>query len=84
MAVSRRRDGPVLTSDSGVVDEPTDDAVTASFLHTLKVELVHREWYMTRRMAKTSIFKYIETYDNRKRKHSAIGHRIPTVFKKTA
>ena len=61
-----------------------DNAVTESFFHTLKVELVHRERYITRRMAKSSIFEYIETYYNRQRKHSAIGHRIPMLFEKTA
>ncbi|MEO8327104.1 MAG: IS3 family transposase [Nitrospirota bacterium] len=61
-----------------------DNAVTESFFHTLKVELVHRERYVTRSMAKSSIFEYIEMYYNRQRKHSAIGHRIPMVFEKTA
>ncbi len=61
-----------------------DNAVTESFFHTLKVELVHRERYMTRRIAKTSIFEYIETYYNRQRKHSAIGHRIPMQFENAA
>lgn len=61
-----------------------DNAVTESFFHTLKVELVHRERYLTRRMAKCSIFEYIETYYNRQRKHSAIGHRIPMQFENAA
>ena len=61
-----------------------DNAVTESFFHTLKVELVHRERYGTRRMAQSSIFAYIETYYNRQRKHSALGHQIPMVFEKTA
>jgi putative transposase len=61
-----------------------DNAAMESFFHTLKVELVHRERYITRRMAKSSIFEYIETYYNRQRKHSAIGHRIPMVFEKAA
>jgi transposase InsO family protein len=61
-----------------------DDAVTESFFHTLKVELVHREQYRTRRRAKSSIFEYIETYYNRQRKHSAIGHRIPMLFEQAA
>lgn len=61
-----------------------DNAVTESFFHTLKVELVHRERYLTRRMAQSSIFAYIETYYNRQRKHSALGHQIPMVFEKTA
>jgi putative transposase len=61
-----------------------DNAVTESFFHTLKVELVHRERYVTRRLAKTSLFEYIEMYYNRQRKHSAIGHRIPMVFEQIA
>jgi putative transposase len=61
-----------------------DNAVTESFFHTLKVELVYRERYVTRRMAQSSIFEYIETYYNRQRKHSALGHQIPMVFEKTA
>ncbi|MBT5220265.1 MAG: IS3 family transposase [Woeseia sp.] len=46
----------------------------------MKVELVHRERYGTRRQATSSIFEYIETYYNRQRKHSAIGYRIPMQF----
>ena len=61
-----------------------DNAVMESFFHTLKVELVHRERYGTRRMAKSRIFEYIETYYNRQRKHSAIGHRIPMLFEQAA
>ena len=61
-----------------------DNAVTESFFHTLKVELVHRERYVTRRRAQSSIFEYIETYYNRQRRHSAIGHQIPMIFEKTA
>lgn len=61
-----------------------DNAVTESFFHTLKVELVYRERYETRRMTQSSIFEYIETYYNRQRKHSAIGNRIPMVFEQAA
>jgi len=57
-----------------------DNAAMESFFHTLKVELIHREHYTTRREAKSHIFEYIETYYNRKRKHSAIGYRIPILF----
>ena len=61
-----------------------DNAAMESFFHTLKVELVHRERYTTRRMAISRIFEYIETYYNRQRKHSAIGHQIPMQFEKAA
>jgi transposase InsO family protein len=56
------------------------NAAMESFFDTLKVELVHRERYATRRMAKSKIFEYIETYYNRQRKHSAIGCKIPMQF----
>ncbi len=57
-----------------------DNAAMESFFHTLKVELVHRERYPTRRYAKSQIFEYIETYYNTKRKHSSIGYQIPMLM----
>ena len=61
-----------------------DNAVTESFFHTLKVELVYRERYTTWDRARFSIFEYIEMYYNRQRKHSAIGHRIPMLFEQAS
>ncbi len=61
-----------------------DNAVMESFFHTLKVELVHRERYVTRRIATYRIFEYIETYYNRQRRHSAIGYKIPMQFEQIA
>jgi hypothetical protein len=52
-----------------------DNAAMESFFHTRKVELIHRDRYVSRHSAKSSIFKYIETYYNRQRKHSATGYR---------
>jgi transposase InsO family protein len=57
-----------------------DNAAMESFFHTLKVELIHRVRYATRRSASTAVFEYIEVYYNRKRKHSAIGHQVPIQF----
>jgi transposase InsO family protein len=57
-----------------------DNAAMESFFHSLKVEMIHRERYATRHVAKGAIFEYIEVYYNRKRKHSAIGHQIPMLF----
>ncbi len=57
-----------------------DNAAMESFFHTLKVELVHRERYLTRQFARGAIFEYIEGYYNRKRKHSAIGYQTPMQF----
>jgi putative transposase len=57
-----------------------DNAAMESFFHSLKVELVYRETYVTREQARQSIFKYIEVYYNRQRRHSAIGYQIPMLY----
>jgi len=54
-----------------------DNAISESFFHTLKVELVHENHYKTREEARLSIFQYIESYYNQKRIHSAIDYRTP-------
>lgn len=57
-----------------------DNAAMESFFHTLKVELVHDECYITREQAQQSIFEYIECYYNSKRRHSAIAYQTPKQF----
>lgn len=59
-----------------------DNAVAESFLHTLKVELIHRNKFMTREEAKRKIFEYVEMYYNTKRAHSALGYLSPFEFEK--
>lgn len=57
-----------------------DNAAMESFFHTLKVELVYCEFYVTRQQARQNIFEYIETYYNRQRRHSTIGNQIPMQY----
>lgn len=57
-----------------------DNAVTESFFHTLKTELIYWEKYQTREEAKRSIFEYIEINYNRKRLHSSLGYLSPVEF----
>ena len=57
-----------------------DNAVAESFFGTLKKELVYRNSYKTRWEARQSIFKYIETFYNRTRKHSYLGNKSPVQF----
>ena len=57
-----------------------DNAAMESFFHALKVEFIHRKRYKTRQSAKGATFEYIEIYYNRKRRHSAIGNKIPMQF----
>lgn len=57
-----------------------DNAVSESFFHTLKVELVHRQKFKTRSVAKTAIFEYIEVFYNRIRMHSANDYLSPLEY----
>jgi putative transposase len=57
-----------------------DNSVSESFFNTIKTELIYNEHYMTRDIAKQSIFQYIEVYYNRVRRHSTIGYVAPMVF----
>jgi transposase InsO family protein len=57
-----------------------DNAMMESFWGTLKTELVHPMKYETREQARCSIFKYIECWYNRRRRHSAIGYMSPEQF----
>ncbi len=50
-----------------------DNAVAESFFKSLKVEWVYKHKYQTRSQAELSVFKWIETWYNRKRLHSALG-----------
>ncbi len=54
-----------------------DNSLAESFFGTLKNELIHREHYPTRRVARTAIADYIEIFYNRQRLHSTLGYRTP-------
>ena len=57
-----------------------DNAAMESWNHSLKVEAVHGERFVTREAAKAHVFEYIEIYYNRKRLHSTLGYLSPEVF----
>ena len=56
---------------------PYDNAVMESFYRTLKRELIKDSNYENPEQAQIDIFKYIETYYNTKRMHSALNYMRP-------
>ena len=54
-----------------------DNALAESFFATLKTEEVGDAPYETRQQGKTSIFSYIETFYNAKRRHSSLNYLSP-------
>ena len=57
-----------------------DNAVSESFFHSLKTELIHHQTYQTRSEAKQAVFEYIEVFYNRERLHSANGYLSPVDY----
>jgi len=54
-----------------------DNAVAESFFATLKKEVIHLHPWPTLALLRTAVFEYIESYYNRRRRHSTIGYDTP-------
>ena len=57
-----------------------DNACAESFFHSLKVEAIHGEKFVTREDMRQTVFEYIEVDYNRNRRHSANGFISPESF----
>ena len=57
-----------------------DNAVAESFFATLEFELIMQRDWATKEDARRAIFRYIETWYNRKRRHSTLGYISPVEY----
>lgn len=57
-----------------------DNAAMESFWSTLKLELIYRRDFKTRAEARLAIFDFIETFYNRRRRHSSLNYLCPVDF----
>jgi putative transposase len=57
-----------------------DNAVAESSFSTLEFELLMRNDWHTKAEARRAIFRYIETWYNRKRRHSTLGYLSPADY----
>jgi transposase InsO family protein len=57
-----------------------DNAVAESFFATLELEPIIRSDWPTRDAARRALFRYIETWYNRERRHSTLGYLSPAVY----
>lgn len=61
----------------GSVGDCFDNAVSESFVHTLKTECLNNERLISIDYTERLLFEFIEVFYNRKRKHSSIGYLSP-------
>jgi putative transposase len=57
-----------------------DNAAAESFFATLEFELLRQNDWHTRQDARRAIFRYIEIWYNRKRRHSTLGYVCPAAY----
>lgn len=69
----------MLASMSGKGD-CYDNAVAESFFSTLEFELLMKNDWHTREDARRAIFRYIEIWYNRRRRHSTLGYISPAEY----
>ncbi|MCU1283519.1 MAG: putative integrase, partial [bacterium] len=61
-----------------------DNAVVESFFAMLKVELLGDDVFADQATAQKLVFEYIETYYNRRRRHSTLGYVSPAAYEEAA
>jgi putative transposase len=80
LAFGKRLRESGIVASVGSVGDAYDNAAAESFVATLKTELLHRYSWPRRLDAELAIFDYVESFYNRRRRHSTIGHVSPMVY----
>jgi transposase InsO family protein len=57
-----------------------DNAVAESFFATLELELIVRSAWDTHDDARVAVFQFIESWYNRRRRHSTLGYISPAAY----
>ena len=71
-----------LVASMGRRGDAYDNAACESCIATLKAEWISRHRYESRDQARLSIFRYVETFYNPRRRHSALGGLSPDDFER--
>lgn len=80
LSFGKRLEQAGIIRSMGRVGSALDNAISESFVATLKAELVSRSRFPSREAAKLAIFEYLEAFYNRRRLHSSLGYRSPADF----
>ena len=73
------RAGELIKADA-VSRQEYDNAMAESFFATLECELLDRQRFPTRPLARMAVFQFIEGWYNPHRRHSALGYLSPLNF----
>jgi putative transposase len=71
-----------LVASMGSRGDAFDNALAESFMSTIKTELINTQTWKTRDQARLAVFRYIESFYNPLRRHSALAMRSPDEYEK--
>ncbi len=80
LSFGKRLEEAGIVASMGRVGSALDNAISESFVASLKCELFHGYRFLDREAARTAVFDYIEGFYNRVRRHSSLGYLSPSEY----
>lgn len=80
LSFGKRLEEADIVPSMGRAGSALDNAISESFVASLKTELLHRHRFLSREAARTAIFDYIERFCNRVRRHSSLDYSRPANY----
>jgi putative transposase len=80
LSFGKRLEEAGIVPSMGRAGSALDNAISESFVASLKTELLHRHRFVSREAARMAIFDYIEGFYNRVRRHSSLGYLSPSEY----
>jgi len=80
LSFGKRLEEADIVPSMGRAGSALDNAISESFVASLKCELLPRHRFLTREAARTAIFDYVESFYNRSRRHSSLGYLSPSDY----
>jgi putative transposase len=82
LSFGKRLEEAGIVPSMGRAGSALDNAISESFVASLKTELLHRHRFPSREVARTANFDYIEGFYNRVRRHSSLGYLSPSDYER--
>ena len=76
-AFTRRLASERLVGSMGTVGDALDNAMCESLIGTMKIEKLNRQPWRSVEDVRTAVFDWIQTWYNRRRRHSGLGYLSP-------
>lgn len=80
LSFGKRLEEAGIVPSMGRAGSALDNAISESFVSTLKCEFIHRHRFLTREAARSAVFEYLEAFYNRRRLHSSLGYMSPESY----